>query len=72
MTQVPNLACLSYFYYYFFVVCFFLCVCMCGKVAKGLFIFCIQSLIVVLLFQNKWTNIRRCEQKILNKYNKFG
>ena len=25
-----------------------------------------------LLFQNKWTNIRRGEQSILNKYNKFG
>ena len=23
-------------------------------------------------FHNKWTNIRPCEQKILNKYNKFG
>ena len=35
--QVRILACPSDFYYYYF----FLCVCICGEVAKGLFIFCI-------------------------------
>ena len=34
--------------------------------------FCIYWLRVLLLFQNKWTNIRRGEQTILNKYNKSG
>ena len=47
------------------------CLCMCGNVTRGLLIFCI-SLRVLLLFHNNWTNIRRCEQKILNKYNPFG
>ena len=46
--------------------------CLCENVTKGLFIFCIESLRVLLFFQSKWTNVRRCEQKILNKYNTFG
>ena len=37
---------------------FSFCLCMYGNVTKGLFFFCIKSLRVLLLFQNKWINIR--------------
>ena len=50
-----------------FLVCVYVWKCDEGF----LFIFCIKPLRVLLLFQNKCTNIRRSEQKILNKYNKF-
>ena len=65
--QVRILAC----FFFFFSSSSSFCLCMCGNVMKGLFFFCIWSL-RVLLFQNKWTNIRRGEQTILNKYHKFG
>ena len=55
--QVRVLVC---FFFFFSPSSFYLCMCGNG-----------EGFVHFLLFQNKWTNIRRGEQKILNKYNKF-
>ena len=62
------------------LVCFFLfvfssfsfCLCMCGNDQGFVHFLHIDAKSPPAFPKYKWTNIRRGEQKILNKYNKFG
>ena len=65
-----NLGMFFFFFFLFFSYLFFWSVYVC-KCDKG-FVHFLHIVANSPAFQNKWTNIRRCEQKILNKYNKSG
>ena len=66
--QVRILAC-SFFFFLLLLLPLFVC----GNVTKGQFILLhIVAKSPAFPKKKKWTNIRRGEQKILNKCNKFG
>ena len=50
----------------------FFCLCMCGNDQGFVHFLHIDAKSPPAFPKYKWTNIRRGEQKILNKYNKFG
>ena len=56
----------------FFFSSFSFCLCMCGNDQRFVHFLHINAKSPPAFPKYKWTNIRRGEQKILNKCNKFG
>ena len=61
-----------YVFFFFVFSSFSFCLCMCGNDQGFVHFLHIDAKSPPAFPKYKWTNIRRGEQKILNKYNKFG